>query len=138
KDGLNRFDGYTFKIFREDALNSNSLKSNFIHALAEDKKGRMWVGTDRGLFIYSPLTESFTPLSGCPTEDVREIQIDKKGNIWFVAGFTLFTYNESRKKLTEFTPSNYFEATSISILKDGQIWVSSRYGTLEHYQASSQ
>lgn len=138
KDGLNRFDGYTFKIFREDALNPNSLKSNFIHTLAEDKKGRMWVGTDRGLFIYSPLTESFKLLKGCPTEDVREIQIDRNGNIWFIAGFTLFKFDESRKKLTEFTTSNYFEATSISILKDGQIWVSSRYGTLEQYRPSDQ
>lgn len=137
KDGLNRFDGYTFKIFREDALNPNSLNSNFIHTLAEDKKGRMWVGTDRGLFIYSPLTESFKLLVGCPTEDVREIQIDRNENIWFIAGFTLFKYDESRNKLTEFTPSDYFEATSISVLKDGQIWVSSRYGTLEQYKPSS-
>src|SRR5699024_11164225 len=71
-------------------------------------------------------------------EDVREIQIDKDGNIWFIAGFTLFRYDDSRKKLIEFTTVNYFEATSVSILKDGQIWVSSRYGTLEQYQPSSQ
>lgn len=138
KDGLNRFDGYTFKIFREDAFNPNSLESNFIHTLAEDKKGNIWVGTDRGLFIYNPLMESFSPLKGCPTEDVREVQIDNNGAIWFIAGFTVFNYDPNKKKLIEFNTGEYFEATSISILKDGQLWVSSRYGTLELYQPSKQ
>lgn len=138
KDGLNRFDGYTFKIFREDALNPNSLESNFIHTLAEDKAGNIWVGTDRGLFIYSALTESFKPLKGCPTEDVREVQIDRNGAVWFIAGFTVFHYDTNSKKLIEYKTEDYFEATSISILEDGQVWISSRYGTLELYQASQQ
>ncbi|WP_207497214.1 ligand-binding sensor domain-containing protein [Aridibaculum aurantiacum] len=38
KDGLNRFDGYTFKTFRTDANNPGSIGSNFIHTLYEDPR----------------------------------------------------------------------------------------------------
>jgi len=138
KDGLNRFDGYTFKTFRDDAANPSSIGSNFIHSLAEDQKGRMWVGTDRGLFMYNPLTESFRLLKGCPAEDIREIQVEPNGNIWFIAGFTLFRYDERRQKLSVFPTERYFEATSLSILQDGEIWASTRYGTLEKYLPATQ
>lgn len=138
KDGLNRFDGYTFKTFREDPQSSGSIKSNFIHALAQDRKGRMWVGTDRGLFVYDAVTESFKHLKGSPAEDIREIQTGKNGAIWFIAGFTLFRYDDTKQRLTLFPTDRYFEATSISILQDGDVWVSTRYGTLENYQPSNQ
>ncbi len=39
KDGLNRFDGYTFKIFRNNSTDSQSIGNNFIHCIYEDKQG---------------------------------------------------------------------------------------------------
>ena len=59
KDGLNRFDGYTFKIFRNNPSDSNSLGSNFVHCLYEDKQGVLWVGTESGLYAYNEKKESF-------------------------------------------------------------------------------
>jgi ligand-binding sensor domain-containing protein len=55
EDGLNRFDGYNFKIFRKDPENSNSLPDNFIRALAESSDGNIWIGTQNGyLTCYNP------------------------------------------------------------------------------------
>ena len=48
-DGLNRFDGVNFKVFRHDSKNPNSLCCNFISALYSDNKNTLWIGTRQGL-----------------------------------------------------------------------------------------
>lgn len=60
KDGLNRYDGYTFKVFTNDPSNNRSLSSNSINKLFEDSKGRIWVGTENeGLNIYDKKSGDF-------------------------------------------------------------------------------
>lgn len=46
QDGLNRYDGYEFRVYRNDPEDANSLSSDFILALAEDQAGSVWVGTN--------------------------------------------------------------------------------------------
>jgi ligand-binding sensor domain-containing protein len=48
KGGLNRYDGYTFKIFTTDPQDTSSISSNTVSNLLEDKKGRIWIGTNDG------------------------------------------------------------------------------------------
>jgi signal transduction histidine kinase/DNA-binding response OmpR family regulator/ligand-binding sensor domain-containing protein len=53
KNGLNRYDGYQFKVFANDPYNPNTLSGNTIVELMEDSKGRIWAGTDNaGVTIY--------------------------------------------------------------------------------------
>src|SRR5215212_5787067 len=59
-DGLNRFDGYTFKTFRNDPSNKKSIGNNSIFHLYADSDGNLWAGTSKGLFRYDPIEESFT------------------------------------------------------------------------------
>ena len=60
EDGLDRYDGYNFKVFRHDPNNPGSLSGNFVRALTEDSNGRLWVATlTDGLDAYDPDTETF-------------------------------------------------------------------------------
>ena len=60
KNGLNRYDGYNFKVFTNDPYNSNSLSSNTVTALFEDSKGRIWAGTENaGLNVYDKKSGQF-------------------------------------------------------------------------------
>jgi signal transduction histidine kinase/DNA-binding response OmpR family regulator/ligand-binding sensor domain-containing protein len=60
KDGLNRYDGYNFKIFGNDPFDPFSLAENTVTALLEDRHGRLWVGLQsKGLCLYDPKKERF-------------------------------------------------------------------------------
>ena len=61
QDGLNRYDGYDFKIFKRDSEDLNSISYNSIIALHEDKNRFLWIGTwGGGLNRYDPKTNQFT------------------------------------------------------------------------------
>jgi signal transduction histidine kinase/ligand-binding sensor domain-containing protein/DNA-binding response OmpR family regulator len=86
-DGLNRFDGENFKIFKHENNNSNSLSENNIETLYFDSKGLLWIGFKTGgIDIYNPRTDKFKHLSQIinvrPPSRVISIMEDSKHNIW--------------------------------------------------------
>ena len=86
-DGLNRFDGYSFKIYRHKSKDSTSISNNSIWTLFEDRSGFIWVGTKSGeLNRYDPNTDRFTSWE-IKSEFVKENSItsiyeDISGAIW--------------------------------------------------------
>ena len=58
-DGLNRYDGYNFKVFRPRFNSSGSIISNWISCIAEDGRQNLWVGTRSGISIFDNVTSSF-------------------------------------------------------------------------------
>ena len=61
-DGLNRYDGYTFKIFRNEINNENSLSNNTIYTLEEDSKRNIWIGGNKGASVYDKSKALFYPV----------------------------------------------------------------------------
>ena len=134
KDGLDRFDGYSFKVFRSSPDDSGSIGSNFIHCLYEDANGILWVGTESGLFKYDAITESFRLLKSTANSPIRDIRMDGNSNLWFIWGFTLARYNEKKNEQQNYEVTKYFEATSLCTTPDGNIWISTSLGLLEKYE----
>ncbi len=60
QDGLNRFDGSNFKVFKNVPKESTSLSDNFVQSLYKDHDEQIWIGTELGLDKYDYDTESFT------------------------------------------------------------------------------
>ncbi len=89
-DGLNRYDGYHFTVYRHSAKDPHSLPTNNISQLFEDKNNNLWVGTGGGgLCLYNRNSDSFTTYSSKTNDDktlssldINSISQDKKGNIW--------------------------------------------------------
>lgn len=77
-DGLNRYDGYDFKIFRNEIGNKSSLGPNFIHCVEGDKHNNIWVGGTTGGSVYTPSKNTFTQLK--LTHNKKEIK-DAVGTI---------------------------------------------------------
>ncbi len=59
-DGLNRYDGYNFKVFRNVIGDSTSINSNAVNTIAEDANSRLWVGGQKEVSVYNPVTQSFS------------------------------------------------------------------------------
>ncbi|MGY3051987.1 ligand-binding sensor domain-containing protein/signal transduction histidine kinase/DNA-binding response OmpR family regulator [Pedobacter sp. UYEF25] len=133
RDGLNRFDGYSFKVYRHKEGDTTSIGSNFIHAILEDKNGQMWVGTTKGLFIYHPDKENFTKLEYTADKDVPLIKTDALGNIWMTANNELCFYDVQKKIFRQYSNVNNSYPTSITMTTLGQVWISYSNGTLSRY-----
>ncbi len=102
-DGLNRYDGYNFKVFRHDPHNPTSISNNLTTKLYEDPKGRLWVGTrGGGLNRLNTDTERFVHFRHDPTDpsslsydNVSALFAEENGTFWVgTAGGGLNRYNE--------------------------------------------
>jgi ligand-binding sensor domain-containing protein/signal transduction histidine kinase len=133
KDGLNRFDGYSFKIFRNDPNDSLSLGDNFIRSLLIDSNNILYVGTRIGVYKYDALHESFNLVLSCENE-VRDIKKDYLGNLWLIAGQTLIRFSESSGTSRVYQPEKFFAATSLCIDSARHVWISSATGVLQRYE----
>ena len=58
-DGLSRYDGYDFRVWRNAAGDGESLQSDIVKLLFVDSEGRVWAGTDKGLSLYRSESDSF-------------------------------------------------------------------------------
>ena len=61
--GLNRYDGYRFKVYKHDHTNPNSLSGAYIRALFKDRSGVIWIGVDQFLDKFDPGNRNIYPLS---------------------------------------------------------------------------
>jgi len=83
KDGLDRYDGYQFVVFRHNPFDSTSISDSEISILLEDSHGRLWVGTrSGGLNRFDRTHERFSRVGHGPTHDITAITEDSSGAIW--------------------------------------------------------
>ncbi|WP_262246428.1 ligand-binding sensor domain-containing protein [Parapedobacter soli] len=134
KDGLNRFDGYSFKVFHSDPDNPNGLGSNFVRALYVGDSGILWVGTDQGIFLFNPKSETFSLFHPAITNEILDIQGDHRGNIWFVNDLTLYRYDTTTDSLSSVPQATTGSISSFGISETGDVWAGTVNGNLLHYQ----
>jgi ligand-binding sensor domain-containing protein len=78
QDGLNQYNGYEFRIFSHDILDSSSISSSFIHNFIEDENGNLWIATELGLNVYNKALHSFKKV----TQNI--LSEKSKNNVWAV------------------------------------------------------
>ena len=134
KDGLNRYDGLSFRQYKYDSEDSCSLGNNFITALHEDRNGRLWVGTDVGLYLYNPHLDKFSRFELSSREGVKiersvsTILADEEGRIWIaVEEQGLFCCHPDSGTLVNYDLRHYpaisTDITSFTFDSNGTLWI---------------
>jgi PAS domain S-box-containing protein len=136
-NGLNRYDGYSFKTFLPDNSNPNSISNNSIWALYKDSKGSIWVGTLDGLNRYDSKTEQFYKYKNNPDDpnsishnSITSVFEDKSGTLWIGTRNGLNKYNKDKnnftviKKVSDRLNGNSLNTvTSIEEDSRGNLWI---------------
>src|SRR5690606_28969519 len=135
KDGLNRFDGYSFKTFRKIPGVAGSLGSNYVHVIYQDKEGILWIGTEQGLFQYSEKTETFRVVPATSGLYINEIKEDPNGDLWLLSSSVLYRYKKQSARLQYFNHRHLFEISHLCTAPDGTLWVSTTGGYLKRLDA---
>jgi signal transduction histidine kinase/ligand-binding sensor domain-containing protein len=107
--GLIRYDGKTFKIFRHDPENPNSLASNLNICLATDSSGKIWIASfENGLDRFDPVTNKFTHFrnskgnpSALNSDSVFTVIIDHTGKPWIGTSKGLQTFDSKSGKFIQ-------------------------------------
>jgi ligand-binding sensor domain-containing protein len=138
-DGLNRYDGYAFRVFKNNHRDSNSISSSNVMAMFEDSRGYFWIGTRQGLNLYDRKNECFIHDPRFSGEEILSIVEDRDGNLWIGATRTFFRLNLKNDSLISYSPdyaSNNRIVASIGghrvILVDSKnrVWIATGYGLL--------
>ena len=116
KDGLNRYDGYEFKVFTNDPYNNQSLSSNTITRLFEDSKGRIWAGAENaGLNIYDKKKGAFYRIENSTTNSKSISGNNISAIVELPDGRMLIATDVKGLDIIEL-PDEYFSSTELPLI----------------------
>jgi len=146
KSGLNRYDGYRFKVFKHDINNLSSISDDYIISITTGPQNKLWVKTRNGFNVYDPLTDCFEHnikknllKYSIPDSLIVSIKKDSTGNFWFLHAYNgVYKYVPSANKLTHLfhkkgssSNLNVVSALDLSVDSKGNAWIIYADGILE-------
>lgn len=153
KDGLNKYDGYSFKVYRNQPGNPASLSQNWIQTMGIDRNDDLWLATKTGFEHFSPVTEKFSrvdlSIKGVPDNRIYPVYALKQDTIlsngrylYLATTYVLLRFDtETRKnevihKLEQ--PENLVvNITFIKIDSKGVVWFGTNKNRIGSYDPVS-
>ncbi|MCB9223676.1 MAG: adenylate/guanylate cyclase domain-containing protein [Crocinitomicaceae bacterium] len=137
QDGLNRFDGFNFKVLKNDPLNESTIPNNYIHCLLKDPKGSIWFGTNRGIGILDPTNEEITRINRNTYPDLKgyiftHLAFDRYGELWALSekhGINRINTQNHKVKII----STVHHTSAFSCIyndSDFNIWIGTKLGQI--------
>jgi ligand-binding sensor domain-containing protein len=141
RNGLNKYNGDKFTIYRNDPNNSGSLTNSDILSILEDSNGDLWIGTYHGLNKYDPVKNTFTQYlyEGATNSLCNNVVICSKempnGEIWFGTANGISIYSRIKDEFTNIpyiensiTGLPYKNIQRIFLDSSNQVWVATSGG----------
>lgn len=150
RDGLNRYDGQSFRTFRHRHGEPNSLRGGDVVALGEDSKGQLWVGTySKGLQRLNPDGSTFTHIERTTDgTDVSKWSIsclatDRRGHVWAgTLGSGWLIVDPNGKEIRQYTlPKSVGAVNAVTCgmtARDGSLWFGMEDGLVVRFNAAGQ
>jgi len=141
RDGLNRYDGYEFRVYKNDSDDSTSISDNNVNIVFEDSHENLWIGTGNGLNRFDRAKNRFFRVMpekdrfSLSNEFVKTIHEDRKGNIWIGTSGGLNKLNVKSGIINQFISvldkENNAKILNVdNIYEDsrGNLWIGARNG----------
>ncbi len=134
KNGLGRYDSNGIKCYSVDDKLLGVGNHN-VSALYAAPDGNLWVGTDKGVYIFNPYDETFsffnveTGNGHSITDWISQIESDKDGNVWIISPMEgAFRYNMLKKTLTQYKtayekPAYKNNPQCMCVRENGEVWI---------------
>ena len=143
-DGLNRYDGFSLKVFSADDTNTTAISNSRIRTIFTDRKGVLWVGTlGGGLNKFDRKTEQFHHYKHTPKDTtslgndyVLAIVEDASGMLWVGTGGGLDLFNPETGVFKHIAVSQ--EVNGIVADETGNLWIVSNAGLMMYLDRESQ
>lgn len=143
-DGLARFDGYSFEVYRPDPDDyEHTIKANIVTGIVEDSKGYLWIGTERGLDRFDPKSQKFEHYYSENNNDttlfdeISCLTIDEYDKLWIGTPNGLYCHdiNNLKDKIFKKVSIKYTNKEQVIVnLKRVQniIWIGTIKGLLKY------
>ncbi len=145
--GLNRYDGNSIRIFKNEMSDPRSLSNGYIAALCSDKKGNLWVGTAQGLDRYDRANENFVHYRHDPkkpnslsSDNITCLYEDQNSNLWVGTDKGLNKIDAKSGNIIRYqhqinNPNSlsYNQITTLFQDKTGIIWIGTAEGGLNKF-----
>ena len=141
-NGLNKFNGKEFTVYRNIPGNSNSISSSETLNLLEDKEGNIWIGTFNGLNRYNPKTNTFKRFYRRPTvkyslsSSLIKCSLEiPGGNIWFGTENGVSIYEKKKDRFIRFLQRNpkvgFRSINNMITDHKNNVWLATNKGIVE-------
>lgn len=142
QDGLNRYDGTAFRVFKHSTDDPSSLVDNLVTTLVLDSESRLWVGTNGGLDLYDAKLEQFSHYRSDPNDPttlsadaVTAMALAKGDVLWVGTGAGLNRFDMTSGRVVRYRhndadPASLLSDAVTSLYVDGQdqLWVGTNLG----------
>ncbi len=151
RDGLNKYDGYQFTVYRNDPKGKNSISNNYVPDIVESANGDLWIATwggglnrfdrEKGIFIsYKHDAKNERSIAGNFITTIKE---DANGNLWIgteAAGLDM--YEKKTKTFIHYKfDSNNTQSISDDFIrtiyrdKENKLWIGTMHGGVNIFDA---
>ncbi|GEO11174.1 hybrid sensor histidine kinase/response regulator [Segetibacter aerophilus] len=146
RDGLNRYDGYKFTIYRHDSKDDNTISNNFIQDIKEDKSGNIWISTEGGgVNKYDVKHHRFTRYmndgrnaNSISSNSVNKLLFDEEDDLWIATQkgglnkLDLKTNRFQRYIHSDSDPTTISDNNIMSLFQDSHkhLWIGTSTGGL--------
>lgn len=151
QNGLNRYDGYTFKKFKNEPGNKLSLGDNHVATIFEDSKNRLWISNANTGYVnlYNPEQEDFfvyqLPGQSIISANLGHIATDgpifedSRGNLWVGTEFGVTLFDSLKKKFYQYPLASFHidqepnsAVYAIEEDENGRLWFGTINGVVTH------
>lgn len=136
-DGVNKYDGYAFTVYRHEADNPNSIANDIARVIFTDSKGTVWIGTREGLSCYDEEKDVFKNF--IYEQDGKKVQVNaieelKKGELLIGTDRGLVVFNsQDMRFVPELSNEEMFSIVAVSLLKsENMVYIGTDNGLFQY------